>query len=354
MVKARTECLFNKVQARNAQRLIEPFLHQEADWPMYQIFQILSASNPMEDAIEGMRQFCMRTELSENMRVGLEFLYSHGFLDDLELLIEKNRVSSNRQNRNWAKLYDVILIRRRSRQKPQEYLTRLSTIHVEEQELICLKDMLHVYAYFELRQYGMLGNYVDRLQMTIDEMENQFFQSLMQVKLDEIWMTYYWKRNEMIIARKYGYRVLNHTFNPRKKIDIHNAMGLGYVLDNYEQAIGHARQGLKIAQEINHSPAIYGISNCTIPFISAFHGHTKGVQSMDQAEIAHLALADGDRHTCIAILESFPNLSPFQQYYLGKAKKDKWLLQESYHRFIHEQSDYFYAMMPLIELKELS
>ncbi|UFT98981.1 AimR family lysis-lysogeny pheromone receptor [Radiobacillus kanasensis] len=354
MGNARLESLLRKEQTSQAHSLIQPFLHQETDWSMDQIFHILSASNQLEDAIEGMRQFCLQTNLSENMRVGLEFLYSHGFLDDLELLIEKNLASSNEQNRNWAKLYRVIFNRRKRRQKPHEYLTRLSAFHVAERELICMKDMLHVYAYFELRQYGMLGNYVDRLQSMIYDIDNEMLRQLFQIKLDEIWMTYYWKRNEMIMARKYGYKILKQTFNPRKKIDIHNAMGLGYVFDSYEQAIGHARDGLHIAQDINHSPGIYGISNYTIPFISAFHRQVEGVQSNDQAEMAHIALANGDIETCVSILEAFSNLSPFQQYYLGKAKKDKHLLEESHRRFIKEQSDYFYAMMPLQELKQLT
>ncbi|ENH96294.1 hypothetical protein J416_11602 [Gracilibacillus halophilus YIM-C55.5] len=176
---------------------------------------------------------------------------------------------------------------------------------------------------------------------------------LLETRLDETLFIYHWKRNEMLLSRKYGYQLLRKTYNLRKVVDIHNILAQGYLFESYEQAMHHAQAALDIATEIDSERAIYGLRNYTIPFLSAHHAKTKGITTEDQAEKAHLALANGDFEMCVQILEAFDKFTPFQQYYLGKATRDKQLLRKSYRRFIEERDDYFYAMLPLQALNQL-
>ncbi|MBM7571244.1 AimR family lysis-lysogeny pheromone receptor [Aquibacillus albus] len=328
--------------------------------PLYQVFQIINATTTnTQQAIHQIKDFCLSTTSEENLRTSLEFLYSYGFLTELDQQIERNLQIENPVNQRWARLYQIIRDRRQEKAKPYDYtrtdnyLERLEALDIQDKESECLRDFLYVYAYFERKQYSKLGKYADRILLTLHELKDPMMKELFSIRFDEVQVIYHWKRNEMIIARKFGYRILNTTKSLRKKIDIHNMMALGFLYDSYESAIYHVNEALKIARNIDFKPAIEGIKNYTLPFISAYNGVTDGVSSADQAEKAHLALAKGDKKTCIQLLSELKTLTPFQQYYLGKAREDQSLLEESYQRFMKEQSDYFFAMLPLKELRKV-
>lgn len=304
-------------------------------------------------AVYAAKDFCMQAQSDENRRIGMEFLYVHGFLDELEILIEKNNYSVNPQNKLWGSVYRIVLNRRKYRSSPHDYITEINALTVLDVELNCMKDFLQVYAYFELGQFGMLGEYLDKLTTSINRINEPLLNELFSMRLDELLLTFHWKRNEMIMARKYGYKILKNTQSPRKKIDINNTMALGYLFESYQQAMFHAWEAKKIAHQTKLDHAIAGLNNFTIPFISAYHEMTDGITTTDPAEQAHLALGKGDTKTCVDILNRFESLTSFQQYYLGKATKDAELLRASYNRFIHERSDHFFAKLPLLELKKL-
>ncbi|WP_077623486.1 AimR family lysis-lysogeny pheromone receptor [Sediminibacillus massiliensis] len=338
-------------QQDNKLNNLDRFFANGEEPAVFHVFQSLTETAGIRNAIDLTKDFCLMASSHQNRRTGMEFLYSYGFLEELDKLIDINRHSDNELNRRWGELYWIINERRKRNLNTKEYLKLLSGLELGELELQCLSDFLKVYAHFERKEYGMLGTYLDRLLLAVHEVQDPLLNELFSVRLDEIMLTYHWKRNEMIIARKYGYRILNTTHSSRKKIDIHNTMALGYLFDSYQQAIEHAREAKRIALQTEDLTAIQGVNNFTIPFISAYHGVTEGIETPVESETAHLALARGDYETCVRILAGFEQLSPFQQYYLGKALQDKNLLEVAYRRFIHERSDYFFARLPLLEIQ---
>ncbi|MDL4839095.1 AimR family lysis-lysogeny pheromone receptor [Aquibacillus rhizosphaerae] len=339
----------------------EPFMFDGMELPLHQVFQLISVTEKDIDvAIKRTRDLCMYARSDENKKIGLEFLYSHGLLDELDELIATNLQTNNPDNMKWAKIYQIMNDRKRSDNspldiaQPMDYLNRLNDIDISGVELQCLNDFLRIFCEFDINQYRNFGTYSERLREMIQQIDDPLIRDLFSSRLDEAFAIFHWKRNEMILARKFGYRILNATKSQKKKIDIHNMMALGYLYDNYQQAMYHANEALEIAKEINSVSALQGLNNFTIPFICAYHRKTEGISSNIQSEIAHIALAKGDYKTCIEILRNAETLTPFQQYYLGKALQDEQLLQESYHRFINERSDYFYAKLPVYELRKLN
>ncbi|QTN00900.1 hypothetical protein ERJ70_17370 [Sediminibacillus dalangtanensis] len=330
------------------------FFLQEGELPLFHVFQSFSASENVNTAIDVTRSYCLKAKADTNQRVGMEFLYAYGFLDDLEQLIEKNLESGNPVNRQWGQLYKIIHLRRKRKLKTDEYLSLLNKLEADSVEMESLHMFLRVYAHFERKEFGRLSGYLDGLLENIHKIGDPMLRELFSVRMDEMLLTFHWKRNEMIIARKHGFRILQNTHCPRKKIDIHNTMALGYLFDSYHQAMEHALEAKRLANMTEDLTAIQGINNYTIPFIAAFHGRTAGISTPIESEAAHLALARGDIPTCISILNSFDSLTPFQQYYLGKATRDVEMLEISYRRFISERSDHFFARLPLLEMNKLN
>ncbi|RCW77466.1 AimR family lysis-lysogeny pheromone receptor [Saliterribacillus persicus] len=321
----------------------------------------LHASETMEEATRQMKEICLLSKDDNNKRVAMEFLYANGCLSELAEMIEYNNQSDNPVNHKWASVYSILLKRRtnenitKNARSSMQYLEAIEKINMEEEEhaLWILKHLLYVYCYFDNHQYGKIGDYNDSIRRRMSLVKDPLLQELLDGRLAESLMVYHWKRNEMLISRKYGYHLLQSTCNWRKKIDIHNMMAQGYLYDSYDQAMYHVNEALRIAESLEYDRAIYGLSNYTKPFISAYYREVEGIETEDQAEKAHLLLAQGKRTEAIEILEKLENLTPFQQYYLGKARNDRSLLFESYQRFVNERNDYFYARLPHEALEKL-
>lgn len=329
------------------------FILNGTEPPLYHLFYLLKAECSYKEAIEQVSEFCLVANSEANRRSGLEFLYAYGYLDKLETLINKNLNSENPTTRKWGVIYQVIHEWKKKETPPSVYLQRIKHLEIDEEELVCLKYFIHVYAHYERKQFGKLGSYLDRLIEGIHNLNDPLLQELFSIRLDELLMTYYWKRNEMIISRKHGYRILNRTYNECKKADIHNALALGFVYESYEQADYHGKEALRLAEKHGCTSLAEEVANQTRPFIAAYHGRTTGIVSTSLTEQAHLALSKGDREACIRLLAETKTLTPLQLFYLGKARRSKTILEESHHRFICEQSDYFFAKLPLLELNKL-
>ncbi|MDX8045038.1 AimR family lysis-lysogeny pheromone receptor [Gracilibacillus sp. S3-1-1] len=338
-------------------QIIKDFL-SKAEVPLYVVYRYVKGQpNELKD----MRELCLASVEEANQFVALEYLYVNGLYDELNIMLKKTEHASSRWIRKATRFYQMMYERKALRAKqlkpdaPAKYIRIANRIKLEEGDYVSqiLRDLLYVYSYFDMHQYGKIGTFHQLLKDNLSRVQDPLLHELLENRLTEVMFNYHWKRNELILSRKYGYKLLKETNNARKKIDIHNMLAQGYLFESYDQAMHHVFVAIELANQIQYERALYGLKNYTLPFIAAYYQRTEGITSEDLAEQAHIALAENDIDTCIRILEGFEELTPFQQYYLGKAKQDKYLLRTAYQRFIEERDDYFYARLPLEALNAL-
>ncbi|GGJ91707.1 hypothetical protein GCM10007063_12910 [Lentibacillus kapialis] len=301
-----------------------------------------------------MRQFCHETTSEEIRKKGMEYLYMHGFYDDLQQLIIKNRLSKSPSNHKWADVYQLTLDRKQRRYPDNEILRCVQTFQTEEAELECLLEFINTSIYFKRCEYGRLGNIMDKQQNLFGKINDAFLLEFFYIRLYHNLFVYYLVRNEVIMARKYAFRVLTQTTNPEIKISLHIALGLSYTFDTYFQAMHHFTEALKIAQKERQDKVVEVIKQQNIPFIAAHFNEVEGVTSTDRSEQAHIEIAKGNDARAEAILSGIEINTPFRLYYLGLAKKDKTILLQSYNQFIEKRSDYFFCRLPLNALRKLN
>ncbi|MYL54572.1 hypothetical protein GLW08_14650 [Pontibacillus yanchengensis] len=313
----------------------------------------LKATYSNQEAIHNMKEYILHSTTPCELRYGLEYLYLNGFFHELPQLIDINLASSYAVNQQWGWVYQLLLERYRDQTDPNVFLAKVATIHPLEDHMAFLKTLMHIYGNNALHRYNVFGLYLDDIQEYLRNMDNNFLKDLFQFRVDEVLFHYHWKRNELVISRKYAFRLINHFHNDYKVGLIHNVLAYTYIFESYEQAMYHAQQALYLSQNCPFKDLEYLVTQNTIPFVSSIHEKAEGITSEDKGEIAHLAIARGDVEEAIQYLRSFSNLSPFKEYYLGKAEQNMDLLQRSYNRFIQEQSDYFFARLPLNEMQKI-
>lgn len=329
------------------------FLSKKEDLTLEELMEVLTQEHDHETVTEMVRKYSVQSSSLDIQKKSMEFLYMHGYYKELQQLINKNKATDKASNQLWAEVYQINVDRRFGSFTPHESLQQIKQISTDEPELRCIVEFTKVTIYFDLNQFGQIGNFLDIQHELFGAVQDRLLLSYFKIRLNQILLTYYLMRNEIIMARKYGYRVLNHSFSVFSKVSTHVKLGLSYTFDTYFQGMHHLQQALQIAKEHNMQNSIDLIEQQNIPFLSAHFNRPEGITTTDKSEQAHLEIAKGNNEKAIEILSELPMDSPFTIYYLGKAKRDKDLLLQSYSYFIEKRSDYFFSRLPLNFLRNM-
>lgn len=317
------------------------------------VFMRFSMQHDQQLIREVVCKLCLQYNDKEMMKKGLEFLYMNGFYGDLQLLIDRETKSLDESRNLRAKVYQLMMNRKLKQEKPLVILNLAKSLQSTDPDLSCLIEFLKISSHYELRNFGKLGNFLDKQNELLAKVQDSFLLSYFHIRLYEILFTYYWVSNELIMARKYAFMVLNLTQNPKTKASININLALTYTFDTFPQGMYHLEEAMKIATEYNYSAILDTILNQNIPFLAAHHRVTEGISTNNPSELAHLEIAKGNLKKAEEILRKLSIDSPFKMYYLGLATKDKSLLYQSYNYFIQERSDHFFARLPLIALQKM-
>ncbi|UOQ91666.1 AimR family lysis-lysogeny pheromone receptor [Halobacillus shinanisalinarum] len=335
-------------------KVIEPSRLSEAQMnevsTIYQIYHDQLRHTSSKKAAKATMHYCLSGAhvKTEDQLASYEFLYMNDYFWELDTAL-----STQHDGSEIPLLYRVLLTRY-SKPLTTEDLKWLQTLSFSHPSLKCLHLFTLVYAYYDIKQYTGLDKYVDECYDALLHVNEPLFYYYMKLRFDELLFQHYWKTNNLLLAKKYIYKVLNTDLSPRKLSSMNHNLALCHLYEDYDLAIGYACTGLGIARENNLVKAIKSIQNYTIPFISAFHKRTQNITTPDKVEMAHLAIAKGDSKTGEAILSRLSSLTPFQECYLGLATSDRAMLNRAHNRFIKEYGDHFFAQLPLYYLERIN
>lgn len=298
--------------------------------------------------------YCMTSEHSEVQRKGLEFLYMHELYQELQALIHINAARSEKENKQWATVYQIKMNRRYKTEKTRALLDSILLISTDDPELTCIIEFTKMNLYYDLKQYGRVGDFLAKQNALFSRVYDPMFLEFLQIRLYQCLFIYYWKRNEIIMARKYAYRALTYPIQPRMQTSLHINLGLTYSFETYEQGMSHFTKAIEIAETYGLSRMLYILHHHNIPFLSAHFKRTDGIYTESIGERAHLHIAVGNNKRAIELLKQTDLNNPFKMYYMGLAKQKESYLIRSYDCFIERKSNFFFARLPLLALHNLS
>lgn len=300
-----------------------------------------------------LKNYCMNCKTDENQRFALEFLSMNGFQQEFVQMIEQNKRSFNPLNRDWADVYEILQKYKEGSISPDQMLEIASSITTNDPTLQFLLLLIDIYGQIKLFNFNGLWIKFEQTNGLFHKIEDIFMLDYLEMRKEEVLFLYYWKRNEIVMARKYGFKIINNSLNVSKRCDLLMYLAQTYIFEDYKKSISFLLQAKKMADMYQLQWQSNLIEKHNIPFVSAIFKHAEGVETDDIEEKAHLLIAKGQIDKAITMLEGFGSLTPFRAYYLGKAKADTGLLKQSYEMFIHDRSDYFFARLPIYELAKL-
>lgn len=317
---------------------------------LHEFVDLLRVNYDEKVALELAKDFCLMTSNLEDMRIGMVFLYQCGFYLDLGVLVEKNKATQDQTNQKWVTVFELILDETFARSPHHMILAKLLRLQDDEPELKAIIGIKVISLYFNTFMYGKIGNLLEDLVSIINQVNNPLLVSIYNLFLDELLFLFYWKRNEVVLARKYGFRILNKVNIQNRKANIHINLSLTYIFDDFESSLHHLIEAREIARHYQQHQLLHMIENQNYPFICAHFNRLDQVETDDISEQAHLHLARNNFKQAQQLLSQLTEVTPFTKYYLGRAYQDRKYLLSSYNDFIEKRSDYFFARLPLTVL----
>jgi hypothetical protein len=317
--------------------------------------EILTIEHDSKTALQLTKDYCLRSSSLDIQKKGMEFLYMNGYCPELTKMIEKNKKSDNPSNQTWGEVYQAVFDRKAGTVPPQVIIQKLDKIETDEPELISIIEISKVICYVEMHMFSALADFLDHYQQWFSQVKDPAFLSYLNIRLELLLMYYYLSKNLVILSRRSANRLLHEDhISPYIKVSAHTHLGFSYMFDSYAQTMTHMQKAMQIAYDNNYDRVIDVFKNRNIPFIAAHFNQADNITSNDKSEQAHLEIAKGNHERAIEILNELPLDTPFQLYYMGKAKQDKKLLCHASNQFIEQRSDYFFSRLPLSELAKMA
>lgn len=313
----------------------------------------LKKHDDVETHPEKLKAFFLTTKDPYSQCVGLEFLLVNGYNEAFGQLLETNKQSRRKQNREWAYLYNLMIMKQKRTLSKTKLLDLAQDFRTDDPTLKCMKLFLEISLYFDIFEYNMLANRLEKLTDLLSQVNDQILTPLLKQRLNIVLFHHYWKRNEMVLARKYGFESLANTTNIRYLANLHINMSLSYIFEDFELANYHLDETIRLAEKNNLPRLITAVQNSNKPFIYAHFNRPGQIETPNKSERAHLEIARGDFKTAQRILSEVTEDTPFTKYYIGRAYQDRRILLQSYNEFLEHRSDHFFARLPLTALQKL-
>ncbi|ENH96563.1 hypothetical protein J416_10036 [Gracilibacillus halophilus YIM-C55.5] len=313
---------------------------------LHQFLTMVSLDNDEASTLQLAKDFCYQSDSSLDHRLALELFYVNGCEKELRDFIEINRQSVLYINRQTATLYEL-MVDGRNYQSIHHIRTFAKSLTCDQPELACLRYFLYIELDCSVYNYDQVGYYLNKIQQLLPKIDNPLLLSFFNMRMHTYLFIYYWKRNELILARKHAYEALQIPNHMKHKADLHKYLALSYIYEDFESCIFHIEEAKQMADRLADKVLFNQITSITHPFICAYFGEVDGIHTSDPIEQAHVEIVRGNTNRAKRLLEALRVITPFTQYYLGLITKRQHFFIHSYQEFMEKRSDHFFARLPL-------
>ncbi|UOQ50263.1 AimR family lysis-lysogeny pheromone receptor [Gracilibacillus caseinilyticus] len=326
--------------------MIREYFESEKQMQLSQFLTMISLDNDETQELSITKDFLLLSNSTTDQRLALEYFYINRSYQEVQYFIKLNKEHCHPLNKNSAKLYQLMLDLRAG--KPAHEVRALAkTVSADTPELKCIKYFLNIEVDSKVYNFERIGYFLNKIQKQICYVDNPLLITFFNSRIQIILFHYYWKRNELILARKHAYEALQLPHQAKQKAELHLNLALTYIYEDFHSCLYHIEEAKYLAIALDDRETLDMIDNFTYPFVCAHFGKTEGVDTKHPVEKAHLEIAKGNFDVATQMLEGLEFTTPFSQYYLGLATKKQHFFIHSYQHFMEKRSDHFFAKLPL-------
>ncbi|PEU18960.1 MULTISPECIES: AimR family lysis-lysogeny pheromone receptor [unclassified Bacillus (in: firmicutes)] len=312
-------------------------------WNLIKLFKILYAGD-INKQRKMLHTFCSVTTSKKNLRIAMEYANAKGDLSLLKLVVDQERNSSLAMNREWAYVYELVLLRSSGSIKKQELLAILEDRKgrkvIKTKEMKVLYGILTYYTMYDLEKYNSLFEYAEVLLPDVNAITDSFIRTSYLGRIKEGLAYAYLVQDDLEKSRNLCQEILELE-GPEGCFHLLRASALVYLAESYtfecyDRASKYINKSLEQLEPCNFEREIQrkqSILN-TYAFIKLVNKQElEGISIYHPAEEAFLEIIKGNYKNAVNILNDLEKkngyLTAMQYSYLGMAKNDITLIEKS-------------------------
>lgn len=248
----------------------------------------------------------MKDNTQTLQRIGLEFCYIYGFFEILEDLIAKNKQSPDQDNREWARIYEILLDIQRGKQQFRKWLDELKQMNHHEPETVCLIQLTELNIKTRMNNMDASKSSFHTFYQNYKRMEDRLLAFYFSLRFRSYKMRYSFEHHELIGLRMTAYAIFKETDVPTITVITHIFLGASYIADSYDKVIAHLRIAHKESVEHQLVYLQRAIEESFFPFIETHEQELKLTLRSDSFPFEFIESTGGKPLKPFAILDRFP------------------------------------------------
>ncbi|UYX55882.1 AimR family lysis-lysogeny pheromone receptor (plasmid) [Bacillus thuringiensis] len=327
-------------------------------WTLVKLLSILY--DDINKRQEMLYNFCSVTTSKINLRHAMEYANAKGDLQLLKFIVDREKNSSLPINREWAYVYELAWQRSSGIIAKQELLDRLEDRKgskvIKTKEMKILYGILTCYTMCDLETYNSLFEYAAVLLPKVDEISDSFIKSAYFARIKECLAFAYLVQDNLEKCRSVCNEILELK-SPENCFNLLRASALvylaeSYTFDCYDSASSYIKKSLDQLEPYyfeREKQRRQDILN-TYTFIKLVNKRElENIRIYHPAEKSLFEIVKGNNQKAVEILLELESekgcLTPMQYCYLGMAKKDVTLIENSI-RLFECKGNRFYSKFP--------
>ncbi|PHD98850.1 hypothetical protein COI55_19025 [Bacillus wiedmannii] len=290
----------------------------------------------------------------------MDYLAVHGELELLKQLIEDEKTSHDKDNREWAYVYELIYLRNKGELSGNTLQKRLhlakKEIKISTTEMQILFEILSLFATADRRNFKLMNDTAVILLEEVDSISDPYMKLSFEYKIKECMIQGLLMSGEVEKARTTCHEIINREELRRRFPMIvataYGTLGESYTFESFETATNYINKAIEMLEKkLNARMSLRNdMMVNTIEFLKIkWKIDLNNVHPIHLAEKAYLEIQLGNNENAIQMLERLKEdngeLSAFQLYYLALAKNDKSIFAESLNKF-EQLGNIFYSQLP--------
>ncbi|MET3203146.1 UNVERIFIED_ORG: tetratricopeptide (TPR) repeat protein [Bacillus proteolyticus] len=305
-------------------------------------------------------RYFSQTDKPMNKRLAMDYLAVHGEQELLKQLIDVEKISHDKDTREWAYVYELVYLRNKGELSGESLQKRLhhakKEMKLSTTEMQILFEILSLFATADRRNFKLMNDTAVILLEEIDSISDPYIKLSFEYKIKECMIQGLLMSGEVEKARVTCHEIINKEELRRRFPMIvataYGTLGESYTFESFEMSTHYINKAIEILEKkLNARMSLRNdMMVNTIEFLKImWKVSLNNVHPIHIAEKAYLEIQLGDNGKAIRMLERLKDengeLSAFQLYYLALAKNDKKLFAESLNKF-EQLGNIFYSQLP--------
>lgn len=339
---------------------ISRFLNDKDELNFESILKIIKFLFPNKEK-EYMAEYAI-TQKSMNARYCMEYCMIHRLWYITEDIIETLYESTNPLDREWAKIYDLELLRVNKRVDYDQLLLELKRYYPRSIEVQILHTFVTAYIYYDMNKHNLLFELLDGVEKQIEQVKSQFMKDCFNIRLGLLLNSYFLYQNDIEKARMYSLKVIDQDVADHVKGIAYLYLGESYLYEDYSKSKNYLNKAYQLFLETQREESAKN-AQLSLSFLQSFWKVDREfpftLDSYNETtEYVFYLIQKGELDQASHLLksidvESIPDWNKgFYYYYKGLIENTESPFHHSI-KWFKKTENAFHLMLPIQELKRL-